>query len=147
MVLHNIGALIGAVWFGGLSERIGRRRAIMLAAICALPVIPLWAYGQTPWVLALGSFLIGAAVQGAWAMVPAYLNELSPPAVRAMFPGFVYQLGNLIASRVTPIQAGIAEARGDNYSFALASVTVVTVLVLVSWVALGPERRGEALEG
>ena len=72
---------------------------------------------------------MGVAVQGAWGNIPAYLNELSPPAVRAMFPGLVYQLGNLIASRVSPFQAGIAAGRGGDYAYALAMVTAVTAIV------------------
>jgi SHS family lactate transporter-like MFS transporter len=135
----NVGALVGALVFGTWSQVIGRRRAIMVAAALALPIIPLWAYSTGLVELAAGGFLIQVAVQGAWAMVPAYLNELSPPAVRAMFPGFVYQLGNLIASRNGVIQAGIAESHGDNYSLALALVAGITAVVLVAWIAIGPE--------
>jgi SHS family lactate transporter-like MFS transporter len=135
----NFGALAGALIFGTWSQVIGRRRAIMVAAALALPVIPLWAFSNGLVALAAGGFLIQVAVQGAWAMVPAYLNELSPPAVRAMFPGFVYQLGNLIASRNSVIQAGIAERHGDNYSLALALVAGVTAMVLMALIAIGPE--------
>jgi SHS family lactate transporter-like MFS transporter len=137
----NVGALVGALVFGTWSQVIGRRRAIMVAAALALPIIPLWAYSTGLVALAAGGFLIQVAVQGAWAMVPAYLNELSPPAARAMFPGFVYQLGNLIASRNGVIQAGIAESHGDNYSLALALVAGITAVVLVAWIAIGPEPR------
>jgi SHS family lactate transporter-like MFS transporter len=87
------------------------------------------------------------AVQGAWAIVPAHLNELSPAALRATFPGFVYQFGNLIASRNAPLQSGFAESHGDNYALALALVAGVTALVLAGWVSFGPERSGQALEG
>jgi SHS family lactate transporter-like MFS transporter len=144
-VVMNIGAIVGAFIVGSLSERIGRRRAIMLACLCALPVIPLWAYASTPLLLALGAFLMQATVQGAWAVVPAYLNELSPASLRAMFPGFVYQLGNLIASRNAVIQARIAESHHGNYSLALASIAGITAVVLALWSSLGPERRGEEL--
>ena len=94
----NVGAILGGVIFGPLSERIGRRRAIVLAALLALPIIPLWAFSPTPLLLAAGAFLIQIAVQGAWAVVPAHLNELSPPGARGTFPGFAYQLGNLFAA-------------------------------------------------
>ena len=86
---------------------------------------------------------MGLAVQGAWGNIPAYLNELSPPAIRAMFPGLVYQLGNLFASRVSPFQAGIAADRGGDYAYALAAVTLVTAIALIAWVWFGPERREE----
>ena len=141
----NVGSLIGAFTVGALSERFGRRRMIAVSALAALPVIPLWAYGSTLPALALGALLIGAVVQGAWSVVPAYLNELSPPAVRAMFPGLVYQLGNLIASRNGPLQAGIAEGRGGDFAFALALVATCAALSLALLVLAGPERRGEEL--
>jgi SHS family lactate transporter-like MFS transporter len=81
------------------------------------------------------------AVQGAWGIVPVHLNELSPPFARSLFPGFAYQLGNLIASKNAPIQAGIAEGRSDNYAFALALVCAVTAVVIAVWTSLGPERK------
>ena len=84
-------------------------------------------------------------MQGAWAVVPAYLNEMSPPAIRAMFPGLVYQLGNLIASRNAPMQAGIAQSHGGNFSLALAGVAGTTAIVLAIWSALGTEKRGHQL--
>ena len=108
-----------------------------------LPVIPLWAWSNALLPLGAGAFLIGLSVQGAWSNIPAYLNELSPPAIRAMFPGLVYQLGNLIASRVSPLQAGIAESHGGNYGYALAMVTLATALALIAWVSFGPEKREE----
>jgi SHS family lactate transporter-like MFS transporter len=137
----NVGAIVGGIGFGIWSERIGRKRAIIVASLLALPVIPLWAYAATPLLLGLGAFLIQVAVQGAWGIVPVHLNELSPPAARALFPGFAYQLGNLIASVNSRLQAGIAEGRHDDYGFALALVAGVTAVVLVIWTAIGPERR------
>jgi SHS family lactate transporter-like MFS transporter len=140
-MIGNVGAIVGGLSFGIWSETIGRKRAIIIAALLAIPVIPLWAFSTTPVLLGLGAFLIQIAVQGAWGIVPVHLNELSPALVRGMFPGFAYQLGNLIASRNAPIQAGIAEANGGNYGLALAIVAGITVVVLVIWTALGPERR------
>jgi SHS family lactate transporter-like MFS transporter len=141
MVL-NVGAVLGGLIFGALSERIGRRKAIVLAALLALPVIPLWAFSATPLMLGLGAFLIQIAVQGAWGVVPVHLNELSPPEARGAFPGFAYQLGNLIAAANATIQAGIAESHGNNYALALALVCgiVAVTLSLVTW--FGPEAKG-----
>ena len=142
-IVLNAGSIVGSLAMGFLAERIGRRRNLALGCLLVLPVIPLWVYSGALLPLALGAFLMGVAVQGAWGNIPAYLNELSPPAVRAMFPGLVYQLGNLIASRVSPLQAGIAERRGDDYAYALAVVTAVTAVVLIAWIWFGPERREE----
>lgn len=137
----NVGAIVGGIGFGIWSERLGRRKTIILASLLALPVIPLFAYGSTPLMLAVGAFLVQVAVQGAWGIVPVHLNELSPPLARSLFPGFAYQLGNLIASKNAPIQAGIAESRGDDYALALALVCGITAVVIAIWTALGPERK------
>ena len=137
----NLGAMVGGISFGIWSERIGRKRAIIIASLLALPVIPLFAFSVTPLMLALGGFLMQVAVQGAWGIVPVHLNELSPPLARSLFPGFAYQLGNLIASKNAPIQAGIAEAHGDNYGLALALVCGTVAVVIAVWTALGPERK------
>ena len=143
-VVLNLGAICGGLIFGTLSERIGRRRAIVLAALLALPVIPLWAFSATPLMLGAGAFLIQIAVQGAWGVVPAHLNELSPPGARGAFPGFAYQLGNLFAAANAVIQARIAESHHNNYGLALAIVCgIVAVLVAVS-VGFGPEAKGRA---
>jgi len=111
----NIGAICGGLFFGFMSEKIGRRRAITIAALIALPVLPFWAFGSTPLILAAGAFLMQVSVQGAWGVIPVHLNELSPPDIRATFPGFVYQVGNLLAAVNLNLQVAIAEAHGNNY--------------------------------
>ena len=137
----NVGAIVGGIGFGIWSERIGRKNAIMIASLLALPLIPLWAFSTTPLLLGLGGFLMQVAVQGAWGIVPVHLNELSPPLARSLFPGFAYQLGNLIASQNGPLQAGFAEAHGNNYALALALVCGIMAVVIAGWTALGPERK------
>jgi SHS family lactate transporter-like MFS transporter len=136
----NVGAIIGGIGFGIWSEKIGRKRAIIIASLLALPIIPLWGFSSTPLLLGLGGFLMQIAVQGAWGIVPVHLNELSPPLARSLFPGFAYQLGNLIASKNAPIQAGIAERHGDNYALALALVCGIMAIAIAAWTAIGPER-------
>ncbi|WP_242151083.1 MFS transporter [Sphingomonas sp. BAUL-RG-20F-R05-02] len=140
-MVMNAGAIFGGIGFGIWSERIGRKRAIIIGCLCAVPVIPLWAFSVTPVMLAVGAFLMQVAVQGAWGIVPVHLNELSPAAVRGMFPGFAYQLGNLIAARNAVIQADIAERHGGDYGLALAMVAGITLVVIIVWTAIGPERR------
>jgi SHS family lactate transporter-like MFS transporter len=143
--IANVGAILGGLFFGWLSERIGRRRAIMIAALLALPIIPFWAFGSTPAILAAGAFLIQVCVQGAWGIIPVHLNELSPPEIRATFPGVVYQLGNLVASSNLTIQVLIAEAYGDNYGLAMALIVGTVAILIALLVAWGPERRGIAM--
>jgi MFS transporter, SHS family, lactate transporter len=138
----NIGAICGGLFFGYLSQRIGRRRAIMTAALIALPALPFWAFGSTPVILAAGAFFVQIAVQGAWGVIPVHLNELSPPEIRATFPGFIYQLGNLLAAVNLNLQVAIAEAHGNNYGMAMAIVVGTVAVIIVLLVAFGPERLG-----
>ncbi len=145
-VIANIGALLGGILFGTWSERIGRRRAIVTAALLAIPVIPLWAYSHSVPMLALGGFLMQFMVQGAWGVIPAHLNELSPPAVRGTFPGFAYQLGNLLASRNSVVQARLAEQRFGGMFAPVLAWTVILVGSLVAVVTWsGKERQGSDL--
>jgi SHS family lactate transporter-like MFS transporter len=146
-IVYNIGAIIGGLAFGALSERIGRRRAIIIAALLALPLLPLWAYSSSVVMLALGAFLMQIAVQGAWGVIPAYLNEMSPDSVRATFPGLVYQLGNLLASSNAVLQAKLAAAHGNNYGEAMAVVAGTVAVVIVVLMFFGTERRGVDLAG
>ena len=139
-IVGYFGAIVGAMCMGPLSLKIGRRRTIALACTLALLVLPLWAWAPTPLLLGLGAFLMQAGVQGAWAMVPAHLNELSPPAARAMFPGLVYQLGNLLSSYNVQIQGQIAQAHGGDYAYALALLGGVVAVLLALWAQLGPEK-------
>jgi SHS family lactate transporter-like MFS transporter len=137
----NIGAIIGGMTFGFWSQRIGRRRAIIIASLMALPVLPLWGFAATPVMLGVGAFLLQIAVQGAWGVIPAHLNELSPQEIRGTFPGFAYQLGNLIASSNAVLQAGMAKSTGGNYALALVSISMLAAVVLVILAAIGPEER------
>jgi SHS family lactate transporter-like MFS transporter len=140
--LLNIGALVGGLTFGSLSEKIGRRKAIIIAALLAIPVIPLWMYGGSLILLGLGAFLIQVMVQGAWGVVPTHLNELSPDAVRGTLPGFAYQMGNLLAAITATAQTWLAEWRGGDFAFAMSCwiAAVAVLLAVLTW--LGPEARG-----
>ncbi|MEO5811326.1 MAG: MFS transporter [Rhodanobacter sp.] len=139
--LLNLGALAGGLYFGSLSERIGRRKAIIIAALLAIPVIPLWMYGGSLLLLGLGAFLIQVMVQGAWGVVPTHLNELAPPQVRGTLPGFAYQMGNLLAAITATAQTWIAQWHGGSFAFSMSIWigSVAIVLAVLAW--LGPEAR------
>jgi SHS family lactate transporter-like MFS transporter len=141
-VVYNVGAILGGLIFGAFSEHIGRRRAIVIAALLTLPVIPLWTFSNNVVLLSIGAFLIQFFVQGAWGVIPVHLNELSPDSARGIFPGFTYQLGNFFASKNGTIQTTLAVSLGNNYGLALA-ITAAVVAIAVSVVtSLGPEARG-----
>ncbi len=140
-VIYNIGAIIGGTTFGALSQRIGRRRTIVLAALLVLPIIPLWAFSNSVLWLTVGAFLLQIMVQGAWGVVPVHLNELSPEGVRATLPGFVYQTGNLFAAVNATLQATLAENHGGDYGIALALVAGVTAIVIAVVAGTGREAK------
>jgi SHS family lactate transporter-like MFS transporter len=140
-----VGALIGGVLVGYLSDRWGRRKAIIAALLLAIAAIPLWAFSTRLGLLVTGAFLMQFMVQGAWGVIPAHLSELSPNAVRGFLPGFAYQCGVLMASSVVYIEAVFAEHMQYGTAMALTAVTVFTLAVLIA--ALGRERRGVVFTG
>ncbi len=133
VVVYNIGAIIGGLFFGTQSQRFGRRYTVVFCALLALPIVPLFAYSHSAAMLCLGSFLMQLCVQGAWGVIPAHLTEMSPDSIRGLYPGVTYQLGNLLAAFNLPIQERLAESHG--YPFALA-VTIVPVLLAVALLTL-----------
>jgi SHS family lactate transporter-like MFS transporter len=140
-IFYNVGALVGALIFGRLSERLGRRRTLVMAAGLAFCMIPLWAFGSTLVQLAIGAFAIQVGVQGAWGIIPAHLNELSPGAVRGLLPGLAYQLGNFVASPVNTIEYALRDKWG--YSWALAGFEIGVIVLLAFVVTWGPESKGK----
>ena len=143
-VLYGLGSIAGGIVFGMLSEKWGRKRAIVTAALLSIPVIPLYAYGHSAVTLGVGAVLMQFMVQGAWGVVPAYLTELSPAPVRATAPGLAYQLGGLITSWNGKGQALAAE-RWGNYPAVLAITVIVVALALAGLAALGREAKGSEM--
>jgi MFS transporter, SHS family, lactate transporter len=143
-IVYNIGAICGGILFGSLSENFGRRRCIIVASLLSLLVLPLWAFSESAVLLAVGAFLMQFMVQGAWGIIPAHLNELSPGAARGTFPGVVYQLGNLLASINATLQASLAAQLDGNYGLALAAVAGTVAVVIAVLTAVGTEARGVA---
>jgi MFS transporter, SHS family, lactate transporter len=144
-IIYNIGAILGGWTFGIWSQSFGRRRTIIVAALLSVPVAYLWAYSETATMLAVGAFLMQFFVQGAWGVIPAHLNELSPADARGTFPGTVYQLGNFIASYNLVLQTQIATTQHENYSLALVGVAVTAAVVIAVLTAFGREARDASL--
>jgi SHS family lactate transporter-like MFS transporter len=140
-MLYNVGAIIGAILFGQLSEFVGRRRAMIAALALSLILIPLWAFGWTPLILAAAAFVMQMGVQGAWGIIPAHLVEVSPDAARGLVPGFAYQLGILFAAPTNSIEYALRNRFG--YQWALASFETITIILLTIVVWLGSEQKGK----
>ncbi len=147
-IVATLGALAGGPTWGAISERWGRRRALACSALLAIPIIPLWIWSHSVVLLALGGFLMQFMVQGAWGIVPAHLNELSPAPLRALLPGLAYQLGNLFSARNAVLQTALA---ASAFGGSLAPVLGWTVAAVAIWVAavawFGREARGVNLAG
>ena len=142
--ISSVGAIAGGIFFGFMSDRIGRRRAIVTALLLAVVVIPLWAFSPTTAMIVTGAFVMQFMVQGAWGVVPAYLTELSPLPVRATAPGLAYQLGGLVTSWNGQAQALAAE-RWGSYPAVLAITVVVVALILAGLALAGHEARGREM--
>jgi SHS family lactate transporter-like MFS transporter len=140
-VIYNIGAILGGLSFGVLSQRFGRRRTLIVGALLSLPVVPFWAFASGPAMLAASAFVMQFMVQGCWGVIPAHLNELSPAEARGTFPGTVYQLGNFLASTNATIQGVLAAVFGGYFASGLAIVAVLAALAISALAALGPEAR------
>jgi len=138
--LSMVGAILGGLTFGHFSDRMGRRRAMACAELLGLVAVPLWIMAPSKPLIILGAFIMQFMVQGAWGVIPAHINELSPPQLRGFFPGFAYQLGVLIASSIAYIEALLGEH--FSYSTAMGSLAVVVLCFGVAIICAGPEAKG-----
>ena len=141
-ILYNVGAVIGAIIFGELSQKIGRRKSMIAALALSVLVMPIWAFGGTLFVLCAGAFLMQAGVQGAWGIIPVHLNELAPDRVRGLIPGLAYQLGILFAAPTNTIEDALRDRVG--YSWALAGFEICVIAVLVVLLLVGREEHGRS---
>jgi len=146
-IVYAIGMICGGTVVGFLSQRWGRRRCIILAAVCGILLIPAWVFSPGTALLIAGGFFMQFMVQGAWGVVPVHLNELSPGEFRGTFPGLAYQLGNFAAAYAAQQQAWLGDhfrdANGNpNYALTMASVECFVFLAIILLAAIGPEKRG-----
>lgn len=137
-MLYNVGAVIGAIIFGQLSQLIGRKRSLLAALLFSLYVIPFWAFSASPLVLAAAAFVMQMGVQGAWGIIPVHLFELAPRMARGLIPGLAYQLGILFAAPTGSIEYALRDRFG--YSWTLTAFEVVTILLLAITIGIGQER-------
>jgi len=141
-IIYNVGAIVGAMIFGALSQGIGRRKGMIAALALCLLIIPMWAFAGSVAIVMAAAVLMQMGVQGAWGVIPVHLNELAADAARGLMPGFAYQLGILFASPTNSIQYALRERFG--YSWALAGFEVVTILSLVILLWWGAEEHGRS---
>ena len=136
-VISMLGAIAGGILVGLYSDRRGRRRAMVTSALLAILLIPLWVFAPTAALMAIGAFTMQFMVQGAWGVVPAHLNELSPGALRGFFPGLACQTGVLIAAGAPFLEAMMS--RHMTYGQAMGSFALVVFVLGAVVIACGPE--------
>jgi SHS family lactate transporter-like MFS transporter len=146
-IVYNFAAILGRILAGALSQKFGRRWVMIVMALLVLPAISLWAYSHTAVMLGIGAFIVQFMVQGAWGVIPACLNELMPLSARAMLTGFVDQVGNVIASPNSTLQAGWAERLGGNFSLPVSAIAGSVAVIIAVLVFFGKEARGKSIEG
>ena len=139
-MLAGVGAILGGLVFGYYSDMAGRRKAMMIAMVCGLFVVPFWIAGHSPWSTLIGVFLMQFFVQGAWGVIPAHINELSPNHLRGFFPGFAYQLGVMFAASIPYVESAL----GEQFSYTQAMGGLVAVVFIIGFLVtlLGPEAKG-----
>ena len=139
-MISAFGAILGGLIFGHYSDRRGRRRSMITAALGGLVVVPLWIAAPNAGLIALGGFLMQFFVQGAWGVIPAHINELSPGHLRGFFPGFAYQMGVAIASSIVYVEALLAEYFTYAQAMGVLAALVMVGVAVVTWA--GPEAHG-----
>jgi MFS transporter, SHS family, lactate transporter len=139
-MVSMVGAILGGLLFGHLSDLYGRKKMMALAVFLAIVLIPLWLLANGSFLIALGAFGMQFMVQGAWGIIPAHINELSPGSLRGFFPGFAYQTGVLIASGIVYIEAVLAEyvSYATSMEILAGSVLVLAAVVILA----GQEAKG-----
>ncbi len=140
-IIYNVGAILGCLCGGTLSQWLGRRREVVLAAILAVALMPFWATASGALGLAGTAFCMQFLVQSMFGAMPAHLNEISPRESRATFPGFTYQFGNFLAAGNATLQVMLAEKFNGDYGLAMASLAGAGALAFAFLAAFGPEAR------
>jgi SHS family lactate transporter-like MFS transporter len=143
--ISMVGAIVGGVLVGLASDRIGRRKAIVMSLLLGVLVIPLWAYAPGAGLVVTGAFLLQFFAQGAWGVIPAHLSELSPTKIRGLLPGFAYQCGVLIAGSVGTAEALLAQHM--SYPTAMAATAATAFLLTALAAGLGHEKKGVEFGG
>jgi SHS family lactate transporter-like MFS transporter len=140
-IVYNIGAILGCLCGGTLSQWLGRRREVVLAAIVALALLPFWATSSGAISVAGTAFGMQFLVQCMFGVMPAHLNEISPRESRATFPGFTYQFGNFLAAGNATIQVVLAGRLNGDYGVGMALVAGAGALVFALLATFGPEAK------
>ena len=143
----GLGTMIGNLVWGTLSERphIGRRGAATIATAGGILAIPAFLFTASSPAMYAGAFLMGLFGAGNFGIIPTYLNERFPTAVRASGAGFAYHVGAFLASFIT-FFIGHLHDTGIPLNEAMAWCIGASGVIAIAMVRLGPETRGRTFE-
>jgi SHS family lactate transporter-like MFS transporter len=153
-VVANLGAMCGGTIVGYSSSIFGRRISIITMCILGGALLYPYTFVSNKGVIA-AAFFQQFCVQGAWGVIPIHLMELSPGAFRTFVVGTSYQLGNLVSSASSTIEATIGERfplppKGKTERYKYGLVICIFMGCVYAYVILltvvGPEYRGRAFD-
>jgi SHS family lactate transporter-like MFS transporter len=146
IALSNLLAFVSATFWGWLSDRIGRRWAMILPALIAIPLAPLYLLVDNFTVIAVAFTLQGfAGTGGMFGQVPSYLNERFPTEVRATAAAFCYHQGAIFGGLVAPTLTFLAATWGTGLAIPMLIGTALGAASFIIALLLGPETKGKEM--
>jgi hypothetical protein len=131
---------VGALLFGALADRYGRKKPLMACVLYFSTITILSGFAPNYLFFAVMRALYGIGMGGYWGIGASFAMENAPRKQRGMFPGFVYQLGVLVASPAVSFEFFLRDHFGYPWALTLFEVIVIVLLLIIF--ALGPEQRG-----
>ncbi|KAI9693254.1 MAG: hypothetical protein M1822_005250 [Bathelium mastoideum] len=153
-VVANLGAMAGGTTVGYCSQIFGRRFSIIFISIIGGALLYPYCFVTDTKIIA-PAFFEQFCVQGAWGVIPIHLMELSPGSFRTFVVGTSYQLGNLVSSASSTIEATIGERfplppKGTTKRYEYGKVICIFMGCVFAYTILltlvGPEYRGRRME-
>ena len=145
LILANLFVFLASSGWGWVSDRLGRRPAMIIPALCAIPLVPIYLFADNfTWVVV--AFMLQGlfAGGGMYGQVPSYLTERFPTEIRGTATGFCYHVGAIPGAMVPPILTYFATSPGWELGFAIPMLigTLFGLANFILSVAFGPETRG-----
>jgi SHS family lactate transporter-like MFS transporter len=146
IALANLLAFISATFWGYLSDRIGRRWAMISPALLAIPLAPIYLFTDNFWIMVVAFVAQGfAGTGGMFGQVPSYLNERFPTEVRATATAFCFHQGAIFGGLVAPTLTFLAATWGTSLAVPMFVGTVLGAGSFIIALLLGPETKGKEI--